>query len=238
MVRVGLGLIAVVCPVIGLAGLAGAADLPAEGAHLPPPPVFLYDWSGFYIGAHAGGGWGRKHWVDTTLAPLDEGSHDVTGALAGGQIGFNFQAGSWVFGVEGQASWADLTGEHISLAFPTDRDRTRVDALGTVAGRARLRLRPGLALRQGRRRLGARQILDHRHPVRHHLCQLRSNALGLDGGRRPGIRHNRQLVGEDRIQLHGPRDGAGDATLSAARISAAAAPAARSTRMSASSSTW
>lgn len=135
MVRVGLGLIAVVGSVIGLAGHAGAADLPARAPIYQPPPVFLYNWSGFYIGAHAGGGWGRKHWVDTTFAPLDEGSHDVSGALAGGQIGFNFQAGAWVFGLEGQASWADLTGEHVSLAFPTDRDRTRVDALGTVAGR-------------------------------------------------------------------------------------------------------
>lgn len=136
MGRLGLGLTGVASLLAALADLAAAADLPIKApVYKAPPVVAVYNWTGFYIGAHAGGGWGRKHWVDTTLAPLDEGSHDVSGALAGGQIGYNVQIGAWVLGAEAQASWADLTGDHVSLAFPTDRDRTRVDALGTVAAR-------------------------------------------------------------------------------------------------------
>ena len=37
-----------------------------------------------------------------------EGCHDATGGIAGGQIGYRWQAGTWVFGLEAQGNWADL----------------------------------------------------------------------------------------------------------------------------------
>jgi outer membrane immunogenic protein len=115
-----------------------AADLPARMPvkAAPAPIVAVYNWTGFYIGAHGGYGWGEKQWTETTLAaPRPEGSFDVNGPLAGGQIGFNFQTGMWVFGVEAQASWARIDGDRASLAFPAQRIHTRADALGTFAGR-------------------------------------------------------------------------------------------------------
>ncbi len=45
------------------ANSAMAADLPARVQRAPavvPPVVYAYNWSGFYIGGHGGGGWSRK----------------------------------------------------------------------------------------------------------------------------------------------------------------------------------
>src|SRR3981081_1528455 len=93
---------------LGMAAPASAADLAARPYTKAPPPMMaaLYDWSGFYLGVNGGGGWGRKCGDRTTgiggafLAA--EGCHDATGAVAGGQIGYRWQAGSWVFGIEAQ----------------------------------------------------------------------------------------------------------------------------------------
>jgi outer membrane immunogenic protein len=115
---------------------AVAADLPVKAQLQAPAMAAAYNWTGLYIGAHVGAGWGNEHFVDTTEAPfLDEGSHEVSGGLIGGQIGYNLQMGSMVFGVEAQGSFAELTGSHVSLAFDTDRLSTRVDRLGAFTGR-------------------------------------------------------------------------------------------------------
>ena len=79
----------------------------------------IYDWSGFYIGAN--GGWGSSHNSWDSTAPFlvgGEGSHDATGGVAGGQVGYRWQAGTWVFGLEAQGDWADLKGSNMSVLFP------------------------------------------------------------------------------------------------------------------------
>ena len=70
---------------------------------------------GIYVGGHVGGGWGEKDWVAVGVAPL--GSHDVDGFLGGGQLGFNYQTGPWVFGAEVDFSWADLNGSFTDARF-------------------------------------------------------------------------------------------------------------------------
>jgi outer membrane immunogenic protein len=71
--------------------------------------------------------------------PLNEGCHDPSGAILGGQIGFNWQTGPIVFGLEAQGDWADLRGQNLSLLpsppFPPSINRTRVDSLGLFTGR-------------------------------------------------------------------------------------------------------
>src|ERR1700682_6023736 len=93
------------------AASASAADLAARPYTKPPPMIAaIYDWSGFYIGANGGYGTSRKEWDNVTPGGLfvaEEGSHDATGGVAGGQIGYRWQASNWVFGLEGQGVWAD-----------------------------------------------------------------------------------------------------------------------------------
>lgn len=126
---------------VGLAALiaaqpAAAADIPrrmpVKGPVMAAP--IIYNWTGFYIGAHLGYGWGDKDWRDPTFFGFNSG-HDVDGFLGGLQAGFNWQAGQWVFGIEGDMSWTDMHGSSLcgpALAFACTSD---VNWLGTLTGR-------------------------------------------------------------------------------------------------------
>jgi outer membrane immunogenic protein len=125
----GVALAALAC------GPALAADLPARRAmpvKAPEPVAYGYNWSGFYIGAHAGGGWSEKCF---TFQGADDGCHDADGWLAGGQVGFNVQSGQFVFGVEFSGSWADISGSHTSLLSPPDTYHTDLNTLLLFTGR-------------------------------------------------------------------------------------------------------
>ncbi len=95
---------------VGLAALTGtaaAADLPPRMAPQPyykaPVAVPVYNWTGFYIGINGGGGFGRSAWDST-------GSFNTSGGLVGGTVGYNYQFGQAVVGVEGDIDWADING--------------------------------------------------------------------------------------------------------------------------------
>jgi len=119
-----------------------AADLRSASPPIIATPALVqpaFNWTGYYVGANAGYGWGHACWtyVGTNLGPagpLDEGCHDTGGALVGGHFGYNWQAGLFVFGLEAQGDWANLKGSSLSLAFD-DVNRTRVDALGLFTGK-------------------------------------------------------------------------------------------------------
>jgi outer membrane immunogenic protein len=120
---------------LGIAAPASAADLAARPYTKAPPPMIaaIYDWSGFYIGAN--GGWGSSHdnRSNDTLA-LGLGSYDATGAVAGGQLGYRWQTGPWVFGLEAQGDWADLDGNTQNLGNPLNHLHSRMDAFGLFTG--------------------------------------------------------------------------------------------------------
>jgi outer membrane immunogenic protein len=117
---------------LGAAAPAMAADLAARPYSKAPPLVqAAYNWSGFYVGLNGGGGTSHKCW---DLVPGgSEGCHDATGGTVGGQLGYRWQAGPIVFGVEAQGNWADFTGDNISQVFG-DRNRTKIDAFGLFTG--------------------------------------------------------------------------------------------------------
>jgi outer membrane immunogenic protein len=113
-----------------------AADLAARPYTKAPPMVAaIYDWSGFYVGANGGWGSSRNSW--DSVPPFlvgAEGSHDATGGVAGGQIGYRWQSGTWVFGLEAQGDWADLSGSNISTLFPGFVNNSKIDAFGLFTG--------------------------------------------------------------------------------------------------------
>jgi outer membrane immunogenic protein len=132
---------------MGIAAPASAADLAARPYKAPPPMMAaIYDWSGFYIGLNGGGGWSHKCWDrNTALGGVflaTEGCHDASGGVFGGQIGYRWQAGGWVFGVEAQGDWANLKGSNTSLivpvgnllVLPATADRSRIDGFGLFTG--------------------------------------------------------------------------------------------------------
>jgi outer membrane immunogenic protein len=116
---------------ISAAAPAVAADLAARPYTKAPAMVAaIYDWSGFYIGINGGGGSSHATW---DIAGVRESSHDATGGTVGGQIGYRWQAGQWVFGVEGQGNWADFSGSGTS-AITGFTDRTKIDSFGLITG--------------------------------------------------------------------------------------------------------
>src|ERR1700676_4457645 len=117
------------------ASTASAADLAARPYTKAPPPMIAaaYDWSGFYIGAN--GGWGSSHDSPTNVTrAISLGGYDATGGVAGGQLGYRWQAGAWVFGWEAQGDWADLRGRTQSLGAPLNSVASRMDAFGLFTG--------------------------------------------------------------------------------------------------------
>jgi outer membrane immunogenic protein len=129
---------------LGLAAPASAADLAARPYTKAAAPIMAatYDWSGFYIGANGGYGSSRKCWDAATEGLVvvgDEGCHDATGGVAGGQIGYRWQSNGWLFGLEAQGDWADLRGSNVSnsIFLRTRGDvsnRSKIDAFGLFTG--------------------------------------------------------------------------------------------------------
>jgi outer membrane immunogenic protein len=118
---------------LGMAAPAAAADLPARTYTKAPAYVAaIYDWSGFYVGVN--GGWGSSHDVRIDGVGLVDGRYNATGGEAGGQLGYRWQTGSWVFGLEAQGDWADLRGSTASLVAPNGTVRSTMDAFGLFTG--------------------------------------------------------------------------------------------------------
>jgi outer membrane immunogenic protein len=125
----GVGLVA-----LALAGTAGAADLPRRVAQPVAAPVYMpvaYNWTGFYAGIVGGYGFGNSSWKNSNIST---GDFDVNGALVGGTLGYNWQNGPAVFGIETDLSWSDLSGTSRSAVCP-DGCETKTGWLGTTRGR-------------------------------------------------------------------------------------------------------
>src|ERR1700730_7767890 len=104
-----------------VAGIAAAAfcGAPAFAADMPTKapayaPVAVYNWTGFYVGGHIGGAWSNTTVADvsTPLAvfafPATRIGVSGSGFLGGVQLGYNWQTGPWVFGVQGDFAWSGL----------------------------------------------------------------------------------------------------------------------------------
>ena len=121
-------------------------DLPMKAAPLlSPAPV--WSWSGFYVGAHVGAGWGTTETTLTSVtasAPLavsplvvplnvSFAQNSRSGFLGGGQAGYNWQNGWVVFGVQGDIAGTDIKGTTPCVVVLSRT--TKSDWLATVTGR-------------------------------------------------------------------------------------------------------
>ncbi len=110
---------------------ANAADIIR---HRPPPPVVVappYNWTGFYVGINGGGGFGNSD-INNVFGST---GLDVSGGLVGGTLGYNYQAGNIVFGIEGDGDWSGIQGSSSGFACPTANCNVHNDWLATVRGR-------------------------------------------------------------------------------------------------------
>lgn len=123
---------------LSLAAVAGLAAAPALAADLPDPyepvtpeiyPTTAFSWTGPYLGADIGYGWG-----DTSgRYPPGRAGIDTDGISGGLYGGYNYQiAPNVVIGGEADISWADLNGSRTIGNF---RYKTRMDWNGSVRAR-------------------------------------------------------------------------------------------------------
>jgi opacity protein-like surface antigen len=73
-----------------------------------PAAQAMYNWTGFYIGGFFGADWGFTSWTF-----VDNGATTnprFAGVFGGAEIGYNYQSGKWVFGVEGDIGGTDARG--------------------------------------------------------------------------------------------------------------------------------
>jgi outer membrane immunogenic protein len=138
---------------LALAGPAFAADIASRPAVMPiKAPVVApmhFSWTGCYIGAQAGAGWGHKNISEPTeqffqfFAPVGTpiGADQNAGFTGGGQIGCDYQvAANWVFGARGDFSWAHIEGQASDPFFAGKNNgpitlTAKTDALASATGR-------------------------------------------------------------------------------------------------------
>lgn len=114
---------------------AGAADLGGYQSYTPPPqPEVRYDspsiWDGAYVGINGGYAWSNSN------------PTDAEGGFGGAQVGYNWQRGRLVFGIEG-----DFQGGDIGGSVATDVDATlhsEINWFSTVRGRVGIATGPWL----------------------------------------------------------------------------------------------
>jgi outer membrane immunogenic protein len=122
-------------------GTATAADLSVRApVYRAPPPVYVFSWTGCYVGGNVGGVWIRKDETLTTafgpaVAGTAFGSHDADSVIGGVQAGCNYQVGGWVFGIQGDYDWTDASGSHVNPAIPTWTHNSNTKSLASVTGR-------------------------------------------------------------------------------------------------------
>lgn len=118
-----------------VSGSAMAADLsrprPAPApVYTKAPMMPAFTWTGCYIGGNGGGLWAKKDWTGGASS-----STTISGGLAGGQVGCNYQVSTWVFGVQGDYDWVSASGSATDILNGGVPDQSKIKSLASVTGR-------------------------------------------------------------------------------------------------------
>jgi outer membrane immunogenic protein len=142
------------------AAMAASPAIAADMLLKAPPPAPVYNWTGFYAGANVGYSWGisdpNVNFFDASAFIIASSDHsfNIDGVIGGGQAGFNWQTGNWVWGAEAdiQGSGQRGTGNFncaaaCSVIGPvTETLNQKLDWFGTVRGRLGFTVTPTLLL--------------------------------------------------------------------------------------------
>jgi outer membrane immunogenic protein len=126
-------LLASAAAVAMLSTAAYSADLPLPEEPMPVAAALAaYNWTGFYIGAQGGWGWGESDVDDGLL--LDD-TVDLDGFFVGGLAGAQWQWNWAVLGLEVEGNWADIDGDE-PIPPPADNLLTsEINSFGSLSGK-------------------------------------------------------------------------------------------------------
>ena len=123
LTTVSLGVLSLLSPAFG-------ADLPTY-SKAPAFAAPVYDWTGVYFGVFGGGGYGN-HNINNALGNTGNAdftaNYSSTGGVAGGELGYNWQSGIYVVGIEGDLFWSGIKGNDASAIAAGVYPLTSVDA--------------------------------------------------------------------------------------------------------------
>lgn len=128
--------IALMLAVLGFVGAAHAADVGAQPPYPAPVPA-PYNWTGAYAGLNIGGGYASVSATDSFAGASGTGSETLTGFVGGGQLGFNWQAGPAVIGLEGDFQGSTQSN---SITIGPYSATDEITYFGTLRGRLGLAL--------------------------------------------------------------------------------------------------
>jgi outer membrane immunogenic protein len=144
MKRLAIALFAVTGLSMGLGQIASAADLPVKAPPMVAAPI-PFSWTGFYVGGNLGYSWGRTETDATVGGTALSDSLNVNGIIGGGQIGYNWQTGNFVLGIETDFQGSGQKGDStlaFSVTIPggpltpvTEPYESKLTYFGTVRGR-------------------------------------------------------------------------------------------------------
>jgi outer membrane immunogenic protein len=114
------------------------AQIAVPALAAPQTTAIPFTWTGFYAGANGGLGFGSHCWNFYELAPglQDQGCDNVTGGLGGGQLGFNWQTGRTVLGLEVSGDWGKVSGSHVPSVSSQGTESTSISQIVMLTGRA------------------------------------------------------------------------------------------------------
>jgi len=126
----------------GFVNAASAADMSTKAPIVKAPLTVPYNWTGCYIGGDVGYAWGRDSDSERVTAtgaasPFSPpGTASPDGVKAGGYLGCNWQTSVFVFGLEGDAEWANLKGSTpFNVPAPADFYETTIKSQESIRGR-------------------------------------------------------------------------------------------------------
>jgi outer membrane immunogenic protein len=143
--------------VVGLASVA-YADGSDKRAYRAPVAMPAYSWTGFYMGANVGGSWGTSAMNAAQAGDPVTGfgvvgcapvgglggcsfsqNNNLNGLTGGLQLGYNYQTGVWVYGIEADIDWRSRQQGTTQTVFngfgDNDSTENRLKWISTVRGR-------------------------------------------------------------------------------------------------------
>lgn len=134
-------------PLLWVVALTLSAPAMAEGEPEDAPRhAAPFDWTGFYGGVQLGGLANLSEVSDPLGASLFGNPNLGTGAFAGGQIGYNYQSGIVVYGLEAEIAFPEVEGtstcSSLSGSFVNASCRIGIDTFGALTARLGLALGP------------------------------------------------------------------------------------------------
>lgn len=143
--------LAIAAAALSVATLAHAADIPGRRSAPVPAPSYvaappMFTWTGFYVGVNAGYGFSGKNKASYNgdAAYLAQGANAPrsynlkhNGFFGGGTVGYNYQSGSFVGGVEADLNASGASSKSSTVIAPnaTGIAKSSLGAFGTLRGR-------------------------------------------------------------------------------------------------------